>query len=726
MKHRAGLETTTPVRKSEGWLGQKRKILKIAVTSFIAVALLLASLGSVAAEESPPISDSEQFIRWHSTAFGTGWYLNNYVQSVIQADDGSYVSVGFTSPYQNNSMAQHAYMTKFNQNGSIAWDKVFGGGAEGQGTTTPNANYRFLKVIQLANGDFLGIGQTDDNLGMAVSGYLNIFAVRVSNEGNVIWQKAYGVQDRETNVNAWGAAENPDGSIVVWGSYWNRYNDYDRGYHILVELNLNGDGNLNQTNLITDDFGDDSTIDATDHDMKKTADGGYLAYQNICTSGALWTDTLVKLNAAGQREWGLALIPKESSTGYGSSRVQNSSICVLPDGYLIAGITTVAADGGLSEAPIVYKLDLAGNVQWTRVYQHLTLNNRATDIFACQTVDNNVILSIVNGYSTIDFTAFKVASSDGSIQWAKSYGNTTGFERGYGGNAFITIKENSVGQLLGVGNGFITKFSGDGSVAFVTEKFTTQIRDSFNIIDIEANAFTDAGAMMKFAFSGIMSQRDLSLLTGLTAQDTSAVGEAASLQSIAITTPASKLQYQVGEALDLAGLVVTGTYSNGTTKVESITAANISGFNSSAAAASQLLTITVGGQTTTFTVQIVAPTEPGVGVFTGFLGQDPYGNYYLYNKDEFNNSYLAYQINPSLAVANMYKHYLNNDCRIVALKDLNKGYMDYEAAATASLLAQINELPFDINAYFGRSDAKLYGGTVAIFGIVDQYGNVTY
>ena len=94
MKHRAGLETTMSVRKSEGWLGQKRKILKIAVTSFIAVALLLASLGSVAAEESPPISDSEQFIRWHSTAFGTGWYLNNYVQSVIQADDGFVESNG--------------------------------------------------------------------------------------------------------------------------------------------------------------------------------------------------------------------------------------------------------------------------------------------------------------------------------------------------------------------------------------------------------------------------------------------------------------------------------------------------------------------------------------------------------------------------------------------------------------------------------------------------------
>lgn len=158
------------------------------------------------------------------------------------------------------------------------------------------------------------------------------------------------------------------------------------------------------------------------------------------------------------------------------------------------------------QTPIVYKLDLAGNVRWTRVYQHLTLNNRATDIFACQTVDNNVILSIVNGYSTIDFTAFKVASSDGSIQWAKS----TVIPPALNGAMVATLLSRSrkivSGNCLGVGNGFITKFSGDSGVAFVTEKFTTQIRDSFNIIDIEADAFTDAGAMMKFAFSGIMSQ----------------------------------------------------------------------------------------------------------------------------------------------------------------------------------------------------------------------------
>jgi len=53
---------------------------------------------------------------------------------------------------------------------------------------------------------------------------------------------------------------------------------------------------------------------------------------------------------------------------------------------------------------------------------------------------------------------------------------------------------------------------------------------------------------------------------------------------------------------------VTGTYSDGSKKVESITAANGTGFNSAAQATDQILTITVGGKTTTYKVQIVSAT----------------------------------------------------------------------------------------------------------------------
>jgi hypothetical protein len=88
----------------------------------------------------------------------------------------------------------------------------------------------------------------------------------------------------------------------------------------------------------------------------------------------------------------------------------------------------------------------------------------------------------------------------------------------------------------------------------------------------------------------------------------------ATLQSITITTPATKLSYNIGDSLNIIGLVVTGTYSDGSTAPEAITAANVTGFNSTAVAANQVLTVTVNGKNVTYEVQIVAaPNTSGIG-----------------------------------------------------------------------------------------------------------------
>lgn len=84
----------------------------------------------------------------------------------------------------------------------------------------------------------------------------------------------------------------------------------------------------------------------------------------------------------------------------------------------------------------------------------------------------------------------------------------------------------------------------------------------------------------------------------------------ASLESIAITTPASKLAYKVGETLDITGMVVTGTYSDESTKAEEITADNITGFDSSAVAVSQTLTVTVGGKLASYQISIAKADGP--------------------------------------------------------------------------------------------------------------------
>jgi peptidoglycan/xylan/chitin deacetylase (PgdA/CDA1 family) len=81
----------------------------------------------------------------------------------------------------------------------------------------------------------------------------------------------------------------------------------------------------------------------------------------------------------------------------------------------------------------------------------------------------------------------------------------------------------------------------------------------------------------------------------------------ATLEKIEITKPATRLNYTVGESLDITGLEVTGSYSDGSILIEPITAADVTGFDSSAQAASQVLTVTYEGQTATYTVTITVP-----------------------------------------------------------------------------------------------------------------------
>jgi hypothetical protein len=93
-----------------------------------------------------------------------------------------------------------------------------------------------------------------------------------------------------------------------------------------------------------------------------------------------------------------------------------------------------------------------------------------------------------------------------------------------------------------------------------------------------------------------------------------AVG-AAALQSIAITSRPAKTTYAVGEPLNLSGLVVTGTYSDGTDKQEIVSIANISGYNADTTG-SQTLTVTVNGQTASFTVTVSASAPQSSPTFT--------------------------------------------------------------------------------------------------------------
>jgi endo-1,4-beta-xylanase len=77
------------------------------------------------------------------------------------------------------------------------------------------------------------------------------------------------------------------------------------------------------------------------------------------------------------------------------------------------------------------------------------------------------------------------------------------------------------------------------------------------------------------------------------------------LESIAVTTQPTKTQYNIGESLSTAGMVVTATYSDGSTEV--VPSGNggytTSGF-SSTTAGNKTVTVSYGGKNTSFTVTV--------------------------------------------------------------------------------------------------------------------------
>jgi transcription elongation GreA/GreB family factor len=79
------------------------------------------------------------------------------------------------------------------------------------------------------------------------------------------------------------------------------------------------------------------------------------------------------------------------------------------------------------------------------------------------------------------------------------------------------------------------------------------------------------------------------------------------LDSIAVTTPPTKIKYNLGEELDTQGMVVTATYSDKSTAA--VTGWTTSGYEKTKAG-NQTITVTYQKKTATFTVSIVDPNKP--------------------------------------------------------------------------------------------------------------------
>jgi len=138
--------------------------------------------------------DSTGSIEWQKCYGGS---LTDCITSIVQLDDGSYMYAGTTQSNDGDVSGNHGgydyWVIKTDHWGNLIWQKCYGGGND----ETPY----FIK--RLSDGNFIIGGDTYSNDGDVTNNhsfqdYKDMWLIKISPEGNLIWQQCFGGTDNET------------------------------------------------------------------------------------------------------------------------------------------------------------------------------------------------------------------------------------------------------------------------------------------------------------------------------------------------------------------------------------------------------------------------------------------------------------------------------------------------------------------------------------------------
>lgn len=294
-------------------------------------------------------------VRCGATVLGTTG--RDGIAAIEQTMDGGLVAAGAIGAARDLSApAGDAWVTKFRPNGSVHWQRSYGGAS---GADWASA------IRQAHDGGFVVAGAT--------SSYANdaTWVVRTNSDGTVRWQQAY---VGYYTGRAYAVDITSDGGAVVAG-YTAAFGS-DR-YDAWV-LKLRSDGAVSHLDPV--DLRTPVVVEGTwqmryggsgldsINAIRQTSDGGYIAAGYTGSVAGQGIDALVlKLAPDGSVQW-------QRHFGVAQQNLQNpadgwdsaaSVVQTRDGGYAVAGSTTAGA-GGIDAW--VLKLRPDGSVEWQKAY----------------------------------------------------------------------------------------------------------------------------------------------------------------------------------------------------------------------------------------------------------------------------------------------------------------------------------------------------------------------
>jgi len=263
--------------------------------------------------------NSDGSLAWQNTFGGN---IDDYALSVQQTTDGGYIVAGATTSFGAGDC--DVYVLKINPDGSLAWEKTFGGNGEDQAAS----------IQQTTDGGYVVAGVTT-SFG---AGDCDVYVLKINPDGSLAWEKTFGGNGED---QAASIQQTTDGGYIVAGV---TTSFGASGYDVYV-LKLNSDGSLAWQKT----YGGDAADYASS--IQQTTDGGYIVAGNTWPFGAGNYDVCVlKLNSDGSLAW--------QKTFGGEGQDQAYSIQqTTGGGYIVAGCTQSFGAGNYD----VYILKLDSN-----------------------------------------------------------------------------------------------------------------------------------------------------------------------------------------------------------------------------------------------------------------------------------------------------------------------------------------------------------------------------
>ena len=189
--------------------------------------------------------DSKGNIVWEKSY---GFSGHDHAYNIINTKDGNLFFNGFLDVTASRGLGSTEKMVKtvkhgvgefwchkIDLKGNILWRKYFGG----------SNNDRSYDSIETADGDFIIVGssESDDSDISSPKGSYDIWVIKLSSNGDFLWEHSYGGSKYET---ANSIIQSSDNKIHILGSTWS--NDKNISYHMGSSdfwlLTLDPDGNL--------------------------------------------------------------------------------------------------------------------------------------------------------------------------------------------------------------------------------------------------------------------------------------------------------------------------------------------------------------------------------------------------------------------------------------------------------------------------------------------------